>query len=130
MILKKVIEKCEKILAEVIIFFLKFFCKKYHIKSPRKLNWIWQEDVSPDVVLIDGRFRVCCFLTSLLNAKESATLIFDDYYKNRQHYHFIERFIKPDQRCGRQAFFTVPNKEKLDSALISLAIDKFRFVMD
>ena len=28
-------------------------------------NWIWNQDILPDTVLIDGRFRVCCFLTSM-----------------------------------------------------------------
>ena len=32
-----------------------------------------------DCVLVDGRFRVCCFLTSLKNAEQGTRIIFDDY---------------------------------------------------
>lgn len=47
---------------------------------------IWQCSVKPDLVLIDGRFRVCCFLTSLKYAEEGTKIIFDDYI-SRPHYH-------------------------------------------
>jgi hypothetical protein len=33
-------------------------------------NWMWKQNVKPDVVLIDGRFRVCCFLKCLRVANE------------------------------------------------------------
>jgi hypothetical protein len=29
-------------------------------------DWLWNQGVRPDIVLIDGRFRVCSFLTSLV----------------------------------------------------------------
>ena len=64
-------------------------------------NWFWNMGISPDAVLIDGRFRVCCFLTSLLRAKEGTSIIFDDY-TNRRHYKYVERFLKPVATCGRQ----------------------------
>ncbi len=92
-------------------------------------DWIWNQNISPDVVMIDGRFRVCCFLTSLLNAQEGTRIIFDDY-ANRSHYHFIESFIRPDKVSQRQALFTVPKKDCLDTNHINFFIDKFRFVLD
>jgi hypothetical protein len=33
----------------------------------------------PDTILIDGRFRVACFLYSLLAARVGATILFDDW---------------------------------------------------
>ena len=74
-------------------------------------NWIWEQNISPDVILIDGRFRVCCFLTSLLRAKEGAYIFFDDY-RDRGEYHIVEQFIRPTQTCGRQTMFLVPSKAR------------------
>ena len=92
-------------------------------------DWIWRQNSCPDVVLVDGRFRVCCFLTSLLNAREGAALVFDDY-TNREQYHYVERFVKPTKTFGRQSIFLVPNKDSLQRELILDAIEKFRFVFD
>lgn len=92
-------------------------------------DWIWEQNVSPDVVLVDGRFRVCCFLTSLLRAQEGTRLVFDDYI-NREEYHIVEKFIKPVNTCGRQALFIVPNKATLDLPELETFIKHFRFVFD
>ena len=92
-------------------------------------DWIWGQNVSPDVVLVDGRFRVACFLTSLLWAKEGTRLVFDDY-TNREEYHIVEKFIKPVSTCGRQALFIVPNKNTLDISELFIFINHFRFVFD
>ncbi len=92
-------------------------------------DWIWKQELSPDVVLVDGRFRVACFLTSLLKSKEGTRIIYDDY-TNRPHYHYVENFIKPIQTCGRQALFIVPSKDLIDSKAVEEALEKFRFVMD
>lgn len=92
-------------------------------------DWIWQQDQKPDVVLVDGRFRVCCFLTSLKYAGEGTKIIFDDY-KERPHYHIVEDFLKPMDTCGRQVVFEVPAKDKIDLEKINQFIAHFRFVID
>ena len=73
-------------------------------------DWIWQQSVNPDIVLIDGIFRICCFLTFIFHERKGTILIFDDY-KNNQYYHIVEQFLKPQQYCGRQAIFVVPEKK-------------------
>ena len=92
-------------------------------------DWFWQQEQKPDTVLIDGRFRVCCFLTSLKNADEGTKIIFDDYV-SRPHYHLIEEFIKREDECGRQGLFVVPKKSSLNLEAIQQEIDNFRNVMD
>jgi hypothetical protein len=92
-------------------------------------DWIWMNDKKPNLVLVDGRFRVCCFLTSLIFAEKGTKIFFDDY-TNRPHYHFVEKFIKPSETCGRQALFIVPKRGVLDIRGIKEAIVKFRFVFD
>ena len=39
-------------------------------------DWFWKQDLSPDLVLIDGRFRISCFLTTLRNAQEGTKILF------------------------------------------------------
>jgi len=60
----------------------------------------------PDLVLIDGRFRVACALRSLqhLVNRPNATLIVDDYV-GRDWYLEIERFGEMVEVVGRMAVF-------------------------
>jgi len=82
---------------------------------------LFNNSINPDLILIDGRFRILCFLTSLKLAPVSTKILFDDY-TNRKLYHVVEEIIKPIEICGRQALFEVNqnvkdkiNKELLDS---------------
>lgn len=90
-------------------------------------DWIWKQKHKPTVILIDGRFRVCCFLTSLINGSVGSKIIFDDY-NIRKHYHYIEKYIKPFKKNKRQSLFIIPKKEKLDILKIKKAINNFRYV--
>ena len=92
-------------------------------------KWIWTQDILPDTVLIDGRFRVCCFLTSIKYANENTKIIFDDY-NNRPYYHVVEKFVKKEQTCGRQALFIVKNKNDINIDLLNIEINNFHYVMD
>ena len=60
--------------------------------------------VSPDVVFLDGRFRVASFLAAYLNASRPCTIVFDDY-RERQCYHVVENILKPSEFIDRTAFF-------------------------
>lgn len=58
----------------------------------------------PDLVLIDGRFRVACFLYSLLCADEGTPILFDDY-ADRPTYAVVEAFCPRLETHGRLAVF-------------------------
>ncbi|SAI05645.1 Uncharacterised protein [Bordetella ansorpii] len=75
--------------------------------------------ISPDLVLIDARFRVACFLVSVMMAKPGAVLLFDDY-SDRPQYHVVERVLKPVERYGRMAKFVVPEQVNLKVGLALL----------
>ena len=92
-------------------------------------DYIWKQSESPKFVLVDGRFRVCCFLTSLKFAEAGTKIIFDDYV-NSPHYHFIEKYVSRINECGRQCLFIVPPKNEIDMISLNKDIDAFRFVMD
>ena len=92
-------------------------------------DYIWKQQEKPELVLIDGRFRVCCFLTSLKFADPGTKIIFDDYV-NRPYYHFIEKYVSRINECGRQCLFIAPSKNQIDIDTLNKDIDAFRYVMD
>jgi hypothetical protein len=78
--------------------------KKYHL-YPTSI-WDTEGFKHPDVILIDGRFRVACALTAMLRCTKKTTLLFDDYTERNQ-YHLLEDFIEPDETVGEMARFTI-----------------------
>ena len=84
-------------------------------------DWLWKQNKEPGLVLIDGRFRILCFLTTLRYSPIGTKIIFDDY-KERQLYHIVEEFSPVIDRCGRQALFESNIKAKdmiTDEVLLS-----------
>jgi len=67
---------------------------------------VWDRDdfQHPDLVLIDGRFRAACFLTTLFRITRPVTVLWDDYAE-REPYHRIEEFATPTAMIGRMARF-------------------------
>jgi hypothetical protein len=58
----------------------------------------------PDLILIDGRFRVACFCASLLHITRPTRVLFDDYH-GRASYAVVDRLVKPALKVGRMAVF-------------------------
>lgn len=95
--------------------------KRYH----RYPNAIWDEPFfrHPDVVLIDGRFRPACLITTMLHATRPVTVLFDDY-TNRPRYGLVERILPPVRLIGRMAEFQI-QPGRLRSQDIGFAISLF-----
>jgi len=76
-------------------------------RSYSELPWRYVENGQlPDLVMIDGRFRVAAALTSclhLVNAPESRVLV--DDYAERPFYHVIEAYAQLVEMAGRMAIF-------------------------
>lgn len=68
--------------------------------------WDRPDFIHPDVVLIDGRFRVGCFLATLMRITRPVTVLFDDY-TGRKPYAVVEEFFKPTGFADRMARFEV-----------------------
>ena len=66
--------------------------------------WEAPDFAHPDVILVDGRFRLACFLTAAYRITRPVTLYFDDYAP-RTPYHKAERLQPPTQMIGRMARF-------------------------
>lgn len=86
----------------------------------------------PQLILIDGRFRVFCFLQILINCDYDLKIIFDDYLEDREYYKVVEKIITPTMNNGRQALFEL-NENFRNSSRIEDAkkmVEYFRYVMD
>lgn len=86
----------------------------------------------PDLVLVDGRFRVACALAmrhwlAQHGANDTVVdLLFDDY-AGRRHYHSVEQWLGAPTRVGRAALFTVTaNTPVPDETSVSEAMRDFR----
>jgi hypothetical protein len=79
----------------------------------------------PDFVMVDGRYRVACALTSARQAnlaRGRAQLMMDDY-RDRPFYHAVEDYLGAPTRIGRAAVFEIGERE-ISQAVIN------RFVTD
>lgn len=82
---------------------------------------ILSSNQQPDLILIDGRFRVACFIASILLAKPGTIILFDDYF-DRPNYHVVEKHIKPTHKAGRMAEFIVDSSFDHAEALLDLLV--------
>jgi hypothetical protein len=97
----------------------------YPKDNSKQTNWplytcsVWERDdfEHPDLILIDGRFRVACFLMASIKIKQRTKILFDDF--NRNEYHIVKRYFQLKKQVGRLAVFELePNKFEEISILI------------
>lgn len=82
--------------------------QRYH-QYPLSI-WDHEAFTDPDLVFIDGRFRMACWITAMLRIKRPTVVLFDDYTERPQ-YHAVEDFAKPVETCGRLARFELAPRE-------------------
>lgn len=91
-------------------------------------DYLRKHDLSPDLILIDGRFRVACLLAALLEARPGTPILFDDYDDRKKLYGAVERILSPTRLIDRSAIFTVP--ETLDLPVVARALARFINIPD
>ena len=99
--------------------------KKFHTYPLR----VWDEPFfeQPDVILIDGRFRIACFVTAYLRTSKPVIVLFDDYL-DRPHYHVVERLLKPSEYVGRMARFDLQPLTELPRGELTWLVASFNEV--
>ncbi len=66
---------------------------------------VWDDAATrPDLVLIDGRFRVACLCATWLRTKVPVRVLFDDF-TGREEYASVVDVVKPTRIVGRMAEF-------------------------
>ena len=113
---------------------LPVFTSKYQNRLKRWSNYSespWNRDIKvlPDLVLIDGRFRVACALKSIKNlqGKNSWTILVDDY-AGRPEYKDIELFATLEKLVGSMAVFK--ERPNIDFGKLESAIKKYELDFD
>lgn len=81
-------------------------CEKFFSASLKPWKELNRLAVEPDIVFIDGRFRVGAFCSTAAMIKKETTVIFDDY-TTRPQYHLVEAISKPSSFCDRAAVFSL-----------------------
>ncbi|MCG5510200.1 hypothetical protein [Ectothiorhodospira lacustris] len=89
----------------------------WHEYAQKPWERIINNNKHPDLILIDGRFRVACFLACYIFSKSGTKILFDDY-TNRTHYHICEKYLPIKSRHGRMALFVVEEKTKINAAIM------------
>lgn len=79
--------------------------RKFH-RYPQAV-WDMPWFTHPDLILIDGRFRVGCLLTALYRIERPVTILFDDYTTRRHYVEAVEKFVQPVEIAGRMAQFEI-----------------------
>lgn len=69
---------------------------------------VWQRPdfKAPDVVLVDGRFRIGCALVAAYMTDKPITILFDDFAP-RETYHKVQDYLGPATLIGRMARFDI-----------------------
>jgi len=80
--------------------------------------WDSEQAESFDTFMIDGRFRVACFLQVVLRAPPHATILIHDY-ASRPAYHVVEPFVRPVAAARDLAVFrTVAEFDRAAAAAV------------
>jgi hypothetical protein len=82
----------------------------------------WRLGLSPDLVLVDGRFRLACALATAAHARPGTVVFFDDY-ATRPWYWKAARYLDLVERVGRAAILRVRELRapELDQAISAAA---------
>ena len=73
---------------------------------PNYSSKIFEEKKDFDLIFIDGRFRVACALTAILNCKNSTTILIHDY-PIREEYHIVEKYLERIDTIDTLAIFKI-----------------------
>lgn len=69
-----------------------------------------RSDRKPDVVLIDGRYRVACIAATALNAPPGAVIVVHDFWgRDREYYEPALPLLQPIEKAGSLGVFRISN---------------------
>lgn len=103
----------------------------YPVSSKDKESWINYPNglkacpKKPDLVFVDGRFRVACALTALLNLSDKTIIIIHDFW-TRPTYHEILPFVKILERSS-DSTIVFQRAESFDTAAAEQLLEKYRY---
>ena len=82
---------------------------------------------SLDTVFIDGRFRVACALSTILNCNNDIKILIHDY-PNREQYKILEKYLDLVELVDRLAIFKI--KSDIDYSSVLSLYEDYKFIPD
>ena len=82
----------------------------------------WGHMSDPDLILIDGRFRVLCALVSIQKMTGKDFTILIDDYTTRPHFHEVEQFARLADTFGEMAMF---KPKQFNASAMACAITRY-----
>lgn len=94
--------------------------KKKIIEYIQSINIFFKKKDYPDLILVDGRFRVACCINIyfLIKKFNKYPLIILDDYKKRKYYKVLNR-IFDIKKCGRMAILEVKKKKIINEQTLN-----------
>ena len=109
------------------------YTKFYYSKRAKKyagdvLNYLNEKNLIPDLILIDGRYRILCalYVYKFLKEKNFATTIIIDDYAYRPYMQAVNQFLDGKKMIGRQAVFDKLKECENINELIKIYSNDFR----
>lgn len=94
-----------------------FFRNKYQASLEELISKLNLMGFNPDIIFIDGRFRVACFMICYKYFAKKNLLFFVDDYQTRNQYKVIEELVgKPSKIFGDMALFHIKDIKNIDES--------------
>ena len=98
---------------------------KMHLWPNYSLS-VFSEPSDHDLVLIDGRFRVACALSCLLNTPDNSTIMIHDFW-NRTKFYFLLKFFNVEYEVDKLGVFT--KKKGLDRKQLQRLLKRYQYIV-
>lgn len=101
----------------------------YNKSFPNYSNGIFNkiDGKTIDTVLVDGRFRVACILSTILNCKSDVDIIVHDFW-NRPKYHLVLNFL--DVIDSVDTICKLRKKQNIDYEKVATLYGKYKYIWD
>lgn len=80
-----------------------------------------------DLVLVDGRFRVACTLSCILNTPEDCNIMIHDFW-NRPEYHIVLKYLRIKDKVDTLGVFS--KKQEYDPNKLQSLIKTYQYIPD
>lgn len=86
---------------------------------------VFSQKSKHDLILVDGRFRVACTLSCVMNAPKNCTLLIHDFW-NRPEYHVVLPFLQIKDKVDTLGVFKPI--DRINVTKIQLLIKKYQYL--
>ena len=104
----------------------------YPVDESKKHLWpnyslsVFADGSQHDLVLIDGRFRVACALSCLLNTPDNCTIMIHDFW-NRKKFYLLLQFFETIHQVDKLGVFK--KKPNLDRMKLQRLLQRYQYIV-